>query len=230
MCKRKYELETILDVLNMADEIGATQTAIKLNIPINTVNGWRRVKSMPEIYPNHIITRHFQDLGHSNPTVTEIYASPDKITEMYTSPEKIEIKAENNSASVELKVDVKPDVTKEIKGSYEQLHNNSRSYMPEFKEFAVALADKIGDEAATVELGLRNHHIANWRSNLNCELKEARRIIQVLQTDKKELQKQVDNLNKRLTKAMTAEYENEQFRKYITSRITDEVVASILQN
>ena len=220
MCKRKYELETILDVLNMADEIGATQTAIKLNIPINTVNGWRRVKSMPEIYPNHIITRHFQDLGHSNPTVTE----------MYTSPDKIEIKAENNSASVELKVDVKPDTTKEIKGSYEQLHNNSRSYMPEFKEFAVALADKIGDEAATVELGLRNHHIANWRSNLNCELKEARRIIQVLQADKKELQKQVDNLNKRLTKATTTEYENEQFKKYITSRITDEVIASILQN
>lgn len=220
MCKRKYELETILDVLNMADEIGATQTAIKLNIPINTVNGWRRVKSMPEIYPNHIITKHFQDLGHSSPTVTE----------MYTSPDKIEIKAENNSASVELKVDVKPDATKEIKGSYEQLRNNSRSYMPEFKEFAVALADKIGDEAATVELGLRNHHIANWRSNLNCELKEARRIIQVLQADKKELQKQVDSLNKRLTKAMTVEYENEQFKKYITSRITDEVIASILQN
>lgn len=220
MCKRKYELETILDVLNMADEIGATQTAIKLNIPINTVNGWRRVKSMPEIYPNHIITRHFQDLGHNNPTLTE----------MYTSPDKIEIKAENNSASVELKVDVKPDTTKEIKGSYEQLHNNSRSYMPEFKEFAVALADKIGDEAATVELGLRNHHIANWRSNLNCELKEARRIIQVLQADKKELQKQVDNLNKRLTKALATQYENEQFKKYITSRITDEVIASILQN
>ena len=220
MCKRKYELETILDVLNISDEIGTTQAALKTGIPINTVNGWRRVKSMPEIYPNHIITRHFQDLGHSNSTLTE----------MYTSPDKIEIKAENDSASVELKVDVKPDVTKEIKGSFEQLRNNSRSYMPEFKEFAVALADKIGDEAATVELGLKNHHIASWRSNMNCELKEARYTIKNLQRDNEELQKRIRNLDKQLAKAISAQYENEQFKKYIASRITDEVIASILQN
>lgn len=214
MCKSIYSPEVMIDAIELGKQIGMLKASQKLHIPYTTAVNWRKVYNHPEAFPSHAITKHYASLSNSKTEIT---------------PDKIELKAENESVDIELKVAVKPDVTKEIKGSYEQLHNNSRSYMPEFKEFAVALADKIGDEAATVELGLRNHHIANWRSNLNCELKEARRIIQSLQADKKELQKQIANLDKSLTKAVSAQYENEQFRKYIASRITDEVISSILQ-
>lgn len=108
------------------------------------------------------------------------------------------------------------NVTKEIKGSYEQLRNNSRSYMPEFRAFAVALANKIGKKEAAAELGLKNSQIAHW---IGDEKYAKSRI------DLKKKQ-EAEWTRKRSEQLKALQEENDKLRQYISNNIID----SILQN
>ncbi len=202
MCKRKYEVEIMVNAIKLSNEIGSTEAALSLGIPYYTITEWRKIYHHPTLYPRHAITRHFQ--GHSDPRITEAYTN--------ASPDKIEMKAENDSVDVELKVEVK----REIKGSYEMHNKNQRSYMPEFKEFAVALAKKIGDKEATEELGLRETAIPEWRSKLKIEDIRKGDRIKFLEKDNDELRRKASELKS----------ENFQLRQYISNNY----IASILQN
>lgn len=197
MCKSKYGIETIVDVIESSEKVGILETAENFNIPYHTINNWRRVYNHPNVYPNHAITKYYAN--NTNSTVV-------------TTPDKIEVKAENDSVDVELKVEVK----REIKGSYEMHNSKQRSYMPEFKEFAVALAKKIGEKEAAEELGIRETAIPEWRSKLKWEGIRKDNLMKSLEKDNYELRRKISELKS----------ENGQLRKYIG----DNYIATILQN
>lgn len=201
MCKSIYSPEVMIDAIELGKQIGMLKASQKLHIPYTTAVNWRKVYNHPEAFPSHAITKHYASLSNSKTEIT---------------PDKIELKAENESVDIELKVAVKPDVTKEIKGSYEQLRNNSRSYMPEFRAFAVALANKIGKKEAAAELGLKNSQIAHWIGDAKW------------QTSQEELKKQREGdwTRKRSEKLKTLQEENDKLRQYISNNI----INSILQN
>ena len=43
MCKRKYEVETMINAIELSNEIGSTEAALSLGIPYYTITEWRKI-------------------------------------------------------------------------------------------------------------------------------------------------------------------------------------------
>ncbi len=117
---------------------------------------------------------------------------------------------------MKIEVDIDTTLIREIKGSYDMRGKTFKSYMPEFKEFAVALAYKIGDKEASEELGLRETAIPEWRSKLKWERIGKENRMKFLEDTIKDLRQEISNLKS----------ENRNLRQHIS----DNYIASILQN
>ena len=133
-----------------------------------------------------------------------------------TLPENINIKTENDSVDIDIKIHTK----REIRGSYDLGSSDVKRYIPAFRQFAVALAKRIGKQEAAEELGIKETNITRWMGmdNKYWALQESLMRFYQNRADvvRNSLQPKIDELQE----------ENEKLRKYIK----DNIVASILQN
>ena len=133
-----------------------------------------------------------------------------------TLPENINIKAENDSVDIDIKIHTK----REIRGCYDLGSSDVKRYIPAFRQFAVALAKRIGKQEAAEELGIKETNITRWMGmdNKYWALQESLMRFYQNRADvvRNSLQPKIDELQE----------ENEKLRKYIK----DNIVASILQN
>ena len=132
-----------------------------------------------------------------------------------TSPENINIKAENDMVDIDIKIHTK----REIRGSYDLGSSDVKRYIPEFREFAVALSRRIGKSEAAEELGIKETNITRWMGmdNKRRAIYDAMMRFWKKRADvvRDALQPQIDKLQE----------ENDKLRQYIK----DNIVTSILQ-